>query len=189
MESNVNESLYKEIVNDMLEGVMLISMKGRITMLNPAAEKILGLTRENIGDLYMKIFLEEAQNDAFNEVILDTIYAKKKVSNMLVDYVLNGETKNLSLTTSYVEDQGNKSVLIVMDDVTQLNELRDARIALGKIQKLNEEYEKAKNDAILANEIKGRFLSGISHEIRTPINAVLGMNEMILRECEDDQIS
>ena len=188
MESNVNESLYKEIVNDMLEGVMLISMKGRITMLNPAAEKILGLTRENIGDLYMKIFLEEAQNDAFNEVILDTIYAKKKVSNMLVDYVLNGETKNLSLTTSYVEDQGNKSVLIVMDDVTQLNELRDARIALGKIQKLNEEYEKAKNDAILANEIKGRFLSGISHEIRTPINAVLGMNEMILRECEDDQI-
>ena len=82
MESNVNESLYKEIVNDMLEGVMLISMKGRITMLNPAAEKILGLTRENIGDLYMKIFLEEAQNDAFNEVILDTIYAKKKVSNM-----------------------------------------------------------------------------------------------------------
>ena len=29
MESNVNESLYKEIVNDMLEGVMLISMKRR----------------------------------------------------------------------------------------------------------------------------------------------------------------
>ncbi|MBQ1993209.1 MAG: PAS domain S-box protein [Lachnospiraceae bacterium] len=47
MESNVNESLYKEIVNDMLEGVMLISMKGRITMLNPAAEKILGITRQN----------------------------------------------------------------------------------------------------------------------------------------------
>ena len=28
MESNVKESLYKEIVNDMLEGVMVISMKG-----------------------------------------------------------------------------------------------------------------------------------------------------------------
>ena len=188
MKSNINENLYKEIVNDMLEGVMVISMNGRITMLNPAAEKILGLTKENIGDLYMNLFIEKADNDAFSEVILDTIYEKKKVSNMLIDYTLNGEIKKLSLTTSYVQDQGKKSVLIVMDDVTQLNELRDARIALGKIQKLNEEYEKAKNDAILANEIKGRFLSGISHEIRTPINAVLGMNEMILRECEDNQI-
>ncbi len=188
MESNVNESLYKEIVNDMLEGVMVISMNGRITMLNPAAEKILGLTKENIGDLYMNIFLEKADNDAFNEVILDTIYAKKKVSNMPIDYVLSGEVKNLSLTTSYVQDQGEKSVLIVMDDVTQLNELRDARIALEKIKKLNTEYEKAKNDAILANETKSRFLSNMSHEIRTPINAVLGMNEMILRECEDNQI-
>ena len=27
----------------------------------------------------------------------------------------------------------------------------------------------------------------MSHEIRIPINAVLGMNEMILRECTDKQ--
>lgn len=35
---------------------------------------------------------------------------------------------------------------------------------------------------------KSNFLSNVSHEIRTPINAVLGMNEMILRECKDDNI-
>lgn len=28
----------------------------------------------------------------------------------------------------------------------------------------------------------------MSHEIRIPINAVLGMNEMILRECTDKQL-
>ena len=33
-----------------------------------------------------------------------------------------------------------------------------------------------------ANEAKTDFLANTSHEIRTPINAVLGMNEMILRE-------
>ncbi len=32
---------------------------------------------------------------------------------------------------------------------------------------------------------KTNFLSNVSHEIRTPINAVLGMNEMILRESEE----
>lgn len=39
-----------------------------------------------------------------------------------------------------------------------------------------------------ANLAKGAFLASISHEIRTPINAVLGMNEMILRESEEPQI-
>ena len=39
-----------------------------------------------------------------------------------------------------------------------------------------------------ANEAKSRFLSNVSHEIRTPINAVLGFDEMILRESTDEDI-
>ncbi len=35
---------------------------------------------------------------------------------------------------------------------------------------------------------KSNFLSNVSHEIRTPINSILGMNEMILRECTEKQI-
>lgn len=38
------------------------------------------------------------------------------------------------------------------------------------------------------SENKSNFLSNVSHEIRTPINSVLGMNEMILRESDDEQI-
>ncbi len=39
-----------------------------------------------------------------------------------------------------------------------------------------------------ASEAKSRFLSNVSHEIRTPINAVLGFDEMILRESNDENI-
>ena len=42
--------------------------------------------------------------------------------------------------------------------------------------------------AIAASEAKSLFLSKMSHSVRTPINSMLNMNEMILRECDDDNI-
>ena len=45
-----------------------------------------------------------------------------------------------------------------------------------------EQLMEEKVSAESANRAKSDFLASISHEIRTPINAVLGMNEMILRE-------
>ncbi len=51
-------------------------------------------------------------------------------------------------------------------------------------QNIEDQLEIAKS----ANEAKSRFLSNISHEIRTPINAVLGFDEMIIRESKDKEI-
>ena len=39
-----------------------------------------------------------------------------------------------------------------------------------------------------ANEAKSHFLSTMSHDIRTPMNAIIGMNEMILRDSHDKEV-
>lgn len=48
------------------------------------------------------------------------------------------------------------------------------------------QYEKERADS--ANVSKSSFIAHVSHEIRTPINAILGMNEMILRQTGEDNI-
>ncbi len=60
----------------------------------------------------------------------------------------------------------------------------------GYIDRMQEE-QRLKEDLRVAkasSEAKSNFLSNVSHEIRTPINAVLGLDEMILREAEDKTI-
>lgn len=57
-----------------------------------------------------------------------------------------------------------------------------------ELRKAMKEAEKAKEEAEAANHAKTLFLAKISHEIRTPVNAILGMNEMIFRESDDPQI-
>ncbi len=51
------------------------------------------------------------------------------------------------------------------------------------------EYSKQQKLAEESSKAKSVLLANISHEIRTPINMLLGMNEMIMRESENTQIN
>lgn len=42
-------------------------------------------------------------------------------------------------------------------------------------------------ELVAANHAKSTFLTNMSHEIRTPINGIIGMDTMLLRECEDNE--
>lgn len=48
--------------------------------------------------------------------------------------------------------------------------------------------EKKCDDTNRAERIKSDFLASMSHEMRSPLNAMIGFNEMILRKSDDEQI-
>lgn len=69
---------------------------------------------------------------------------------------------------------GVNEVLAIVRDVTQ--------------QKINElELQKAWEDAKEADKIKSAFLANISHEIRTPINAIQGFSDILKGELESPE--
>ncbi len=51
-----------------------------------------------------------------------------------------------------------------------------------KKHEMDEQLQKAHEEALLSSQAKSNFLANMSHEIRTPLNAILGMAEIVSRE-------
>jgi len=56
-----------------------------------------------------------------------------------------------------------------------------------RLKQENEQRKIAQEQAELANETKNRFLANISHEVRTPINAIIGFCDLTIRSVTDPE--
>ncbi len=56
------------------------------------------------------------------------------------------------------------------------------------LMSFNRKLSETAEEANQANEAKSYFLSTMSHDIRTPMNAILGLNEMVLRDSHEETV-
>ena len=80
-------------------------------------------------------------------------------------------------------------VLVLCIIIVILVLLQRARIASENTQKLNDELEIALNKAKDASVAKTQFLHNMSHDIRTPMNAILGYSKLMENELEGNESS
>ena len=73
------------------------------------------------------------------------------------------------------EVNGKKKYILVLSDRTS-------------DRKMNQALSEAVRAAETANKAKSTFLSNMSHDIRTPMNALLGYSELIKRELTDSKL-
>jgi CheY-like chemotaxis protein/nitrogen-specific signal transduction histidine kinase len=64
---------------------------------------------------------------------------------------------------------------------------RERRARLESLLELNDAYRIARDEAVEASKMKSAFLANVSHEIRSPMNGVIGMNELLLETPLDDE--
>jgi two-component system sensor histidine kinase BarA len=63
---------------------------------------------------------------------------------------------------------------------------RDLGHSLRTLEERNRQLEQAREQALAANRAKDQFLARISHEMRTPLNAVVGFGRLLEREAQTE---
>lgn len=131
------------------------------------------------------------------------IYANERIWNLygehiererkeqyFLDKIKEDPSKEFCVWTEEIKDEdGNKYFEIsrkVLKD-KKGNLVGYCLMAEDRTEKTNQ-YLREIDRANKESRQKSEFLSRVSHEIRTPINAIYGMTEMILRECEQPRI-
>ena len=169
------EFIWESIMRDMSEGVMAIGMDGEISYVNPAAERILDRSFEELtGQKLMRCFFGQEGTDAFIQTILDAIYDTTTSHRSIVPYVAGKNTRQLHVTTSYLRDGEEKiGVVVVISDISELTGLRDTVKVMEQIKALNNQLELRNK---LLSETFGRFLSDeiVRQLLETPDGLALG---------------
>ncbi len=163
-ELNVSVEKTKESVNQVEgilrsieEGLLVADDHGKLVLMNPSAEKILGIKKEEVLGKYVSQVLE-------NQSLLECwdIKETEKSSARSFGFELTGKG----------EEQGNKfargaSTLLLGENDEDLGTV----VVITDIT-----YERK------VDQLKSQFLSTAAHELRTPLTSLLGFSEILLNK-------
>jgi PAS domain S-box-containing protein len=149
-----------------IDALITTDPSGIITDVNKQMEALTGCTRDElIGAPFKNFFIDPDQAEASIKQVL----SEKKVTNYeLTARARDGKETVVSYnaTTFYDRDRKLQGVFAAARDVTER-------------KRLDVELESAKSVAEKANLAKSDFLSSMSHELRSPLNAILGFAQLM----------
>jgi PAS domain S-box-containing protein len=163
----------RSLIESNIDALMTTDPRGIITDVNQQMEALTGCTRDElIGAPFKNYFTDPERAEAGIKQVLS--------GSKVTDWELTARARDgketvvsYNATTFHDRDRKLQGVFAAARDVTERKRFEHT------LQVNNVELERARAAAEKANLAKSDFLSSMSHELRSPLNAILGFAQLI----------
>ncbi len=166
----------RSLIESNIDALMTTDPRGIISDVNKQMEALTGCTRDElIGAPFKDYFTDPNRAEAGIKLVL----SESKVTDYeLTARARDGKETVVSYNATTFHDRARKlkGVFAAARDVTERKRFEST------LQQNNLELERARAAAEKANLSKSDFLSSMSHELRSPLNAILGFAQLINSE-------
>ncbi|MFH1359665.1 MAG: PAS domain S-box protein [Candidatus Omnitrophota bacterium] len=162
-----SEQKIRVILDNSAVAITLLDDKERIISWNKFTEQLLGMTKK---DLYLRPVSTLYPQEEWQKIRSENIRKIGSKHHLETKVICKDNSViDIELSVNVLRDSASKVVgsVGIMQDITEE-------------KKAKEELIQAKIAAEEANNSKSLFLANVSHEVRTPLNAILGMVDMTL---------
>ena len=163
----------RSLIESNIDALIATDPSGIISDVNKQMEALTGCSRDElIGAPFKNYFTDAMRAEAGIKRVLS--------ETKLTDYELTARARDgketvvsYNATTFYDRDRTLQGVFASARDITERKILDQA------LQETNVALQSAKQAAEQANLAKSDFLSNMSHELRSPLNAILGFSQLM----------
>ena len=176
---NVRTAMFSSTMDSIKDVIVLCNEKWTVVEVNEETHRVfqdlpltLGFTR--CWDLFS--YLQEHAVDVWPEDLFALPETEPEVFGELSLPAEAGMQSAYTLSWQTVYEEEKKAGYILM-----LSDVSNYRAMISEINEQNRRLLDLKEAAEAASRAKGEFLSRMSHEMRTPMNAVLGMTQVAMK--------
>jgi PAS domain S-box-containing protein len=176
-----SEERYRELFENANDVIFLHDLKGNIIAVNRAAEYLTDYSRsEVIGKSFEVLVAPEARNQTLDN-IRTRLGGSATQHYELPILSKSGQRRFLEVSTRIIYRRGHPVAIQNFGrDITE-RKLAQQKLfeSAQELQMKNEELRTALRLAQEATQLKEQFLANTSHELRTPMNGIMGMINLL----------
>jgi PAS domain S-box-containing protein len=170
----------QRIIDSILDSVVVTDLSGTIKNINPSTQKLLGFSPIDLRDQNIfTLVRDHRQLQQLRQNAMTTAQpALPNPASALLELTCTheqGHTIAMECACTLLQSavEGYQGYVYTFRDI------RDRQAAQAKLAAQTQALIQANQVAQKANQLKSDFIATVSHEIRTPINAIVGMTELM----------